>query len=157
MDDSINVSFSIPTDDDGFFRRECPRCEREFKQFNHSDDADETHADQYFCPLCGEPSNSDSWWTPAQLEYAYASASPAIDDFVNSALDDMLGGLKSNGFIKVERPGRYESETPAPEPLHEPNDMVIVEPPCHPEEPLKVPADATLLVHCRICGTAFAS
>ena len=118
MDDSINISVAIPTDDDGFFRRECPRCEREFKQFNHPNEEDQTHADQYFCPLCGEPSGPDAWWTPAQLEYAQASAMPAIDDFINGALDDVFRGFKSNSFIKVERTVRYDSETPPPEPLH---------------------------------------
>ena len=28
--------------------------------------------------------------------------------------------------------------------------MVIVQPPCHPNEPLKVPEDATERVHCMI-------
>ena len=35
-----------------------------------------------------------------------------------------------------------------------PDDMVMVEPPCHPAEPLKVPEDATGSVHCLVCGTA---
>jgi hypothetical protein len=34
--------------------------------------------------------------------------------------------------------------------------MVIVAPPCHPWEPVKVPDEATGELHCLICGTAFA-
>lgn len=46
---------------------------------------------------------------------------------------------------------------PVSEPLHEPDDMVIVEPPCHPEEPVKVPDDAQAPFHCLDCGTPFAT
>lgn len=37
MDDEIKISVSIPLDDDGFLRRECPTCEQEFKWFNHDE------------------------------------------------------------------------------------------------------------------------
>lgn len=48
-------------------------------------------------------------------------------------------------------------DMPVSEPLHEPDDMVIVEPPCHPEEPVKVPDDAQAPFHCLDCGTPFAT
>lgn len=48
-------------------------------------------------------------------------------------------------------------DLPDAEPLHEPDDMIIVEPPCHLNEPLKVPEDAITLVHCLICGAQFSS
>lgn len=31
MSDEVQLSMSLPLDGDGFLRRECPTCEREFK------------------------------------------------------------------------------------------------------------------------------
>lgn len=157
MNDEISIPVSLPLDPDGFLRRECPTCEKEFKWFSHGEgDPDAEQVDQYFCPRCGVPAGLESWWTPAQLDYVHGEAAPAIDDYINDALDDMFKGIKSNKFVKVERTGRFTSDTPAPEPLHEENDMVIVESPCHPNEPLKVPETVTDRVHCLICGSPFA-
>ncbi len=35
--------------------------------------------------------------------------------------------------------------------------MVIVEPPCHPWEPLKVPDDGRSNFYCLVCGEEFAA
>ncbi|WP_457187063.1 hypothetical protein [Nocardioides sp. P5_E3] len=157
MNDEVSIPISIPLDADGFLRRECPTCEEQFKWYSHSEgDTDAEQVDQYFCPRCGAPAGVDSWWTPAQLDFAHADAAPAIDDLVNEALDDMFKGLKSSKTVKIERTGRYSSETPTPEPLHEPNDMIIIEPPCHPNEPVKVPGTTIDRVYCLICGSPFA-
>jgi hypothetical protein len=51
----------------------------------------------------------------------------------------------------------FSLDIPTPEPLVEPDDMVIVEPPCHQNEPLKVPEEATSRIYCLICGSAFAA
>jgi hypothetical protein len=158
MNDEISIPVSLPLDDHGFLRRECPSCEEEFKWYSHSEgDPDAELVDQYFCPRCGQAAGTDSWWTPAQLEYVHGAAAPAIDDVINNALDDVFKGLKSNKFLKVERGSQYTSDTPTPEPLHEPNDMVIVESPCHPNEPVKIPETVTDRVYCLICGTPFAA
>jgi len=157
MNDEISIPVSLPLDPDGFLRRECPTCEQEFKWFSHNEgDPDAEQVDQYFCPRCGSPAGVDSWWTPAQLEYVEGETAPAIDDYINDALDDTFKGLKSSKFVKVERTGRFSRDTPAPEPLHDDNDMLIVEPPCHTNEPIKVPATVTDRVYCLICGSPFA-
>lgn len=156
MSDEISVSVALPLDDDGFLRRECPTCEQEFKWFNHgeaSDDAEQV--DQYFCPRCGQPAALDQWWTPAQLEYVQRVAAPVLDGAINDMLDDVFKPLRSSKSFKVERTGRFSSDVPTPDPLFEPNDMVIVEPPCHPNEPVKVPEETIASVFCLICGMEF--
>lgn len=155
MDEEIRVPVSLPLDSDGFLRRECPTCEREFKWFSHNDgDPHAEPATQYFCPLCGEPSGLDSWWTPAQLDYGLGSAGPDIDRAVQDAVADMFKGVKGFTF---ESNRSFSLGIEPPEPLIEPDDMVMVEPPCHPNEPLKVPEGATERIFCLICGTAFAA
>ena len=154
MDEEIRVRVSLPLDSDGFLRRECPSCEREFKWFSHNEgDPNAEPVTQYFCPLCGQPSGLDSWWTPAQLEYGYGSAGGAIDQVVKDAMSDLLKGMK--GFTYKPN-SSFSLDIETPDSLVEPDDMVMVEPPCHPNEPLKVPEDATDRVHCLVCGTAFA-
>lgn len=158
MNDEIKVPVGLPLDDDHFLRRECPTCEQEFKWFSHDEGSEDAeHVDQYFCPRCGVAAGLDQWWTPAQLEYAKGVAAPAMDQMVNDMLDDAFKPLRNSKFIKVKRTGNFSFDIPAPEPLIEPNDMVIVESPCHPNEPVKVPEEATSQVFCLICGTKFAT
>lgn len=155
MNDEIRIPVSLPLDSDGFVRRECPTCECEFKWFSH--DEGNTAAEpvsQYFCPLCGEPAAVDEWWTPAQVEYGYASGGPEIDRAVQESVADMFKGLK--GF-EFKPNSSFSLDIATPEPLIEPDDMVTVEPPCHPNEPVKVPEEATQRVHCLVCGAPFAA
>lgn len=155
MDDEIRIPVSLPLDSDGFLRRECPTCEREFKWFSHDGgDANAEPATQYFCPLCGEPSGLDSWWTPAQLEYGYGSAGDTIDQVIKDSMADMFKGMK--GFTYKPNPS-FNLDIETPDPLTEPDDMVMVEPPCHSNEPLKVPEEATRHIFCLVCGTAFSA
>lgn len=155
MNEEISVSVSLPLDNDGFLRRECPNCEQEFKWFSHAEgDPDAEPVSQYFCPLCGVAADLGSWWTPEQLEYAQRIAGPELDRIVQDTVRDAFKGTKGLSF-KPNRNFSFGIETP--EPLTEADDMIIVEPPCHPNEPLKVPADAANNVHCLVCGTAFAT
>lgn len=158
MNDEIRVPVSLPLDNEGFLRRECPTCEQEFKWYYHGEGSDDAeHVDQYFCPRCGDAAGTDKWWTPAQLEYVHGIAGPAMDQVVNDMLDDAFKPLRNSKFIKVKRTGRVSFDTPTPDPLVEPDDMVIVESPCHPNEPVKVPEDAAARVFCLICGREFAA
>lgn len=152
MDDEIRVPVSLPLDNDGFLRRECPTCEREFKWFSHDEgDPNAEPATQYFCPLCGEPSGLDSWWTPAQLEYVHDSAGGAIDQVIKDSMADMFKG------ITYKPNPSFSLDIETSDPLTEPDDMVMVEPPCHSNEPLKVPEEATRRIFCLVCGTAFSA
>ena len=153
MDEEISIPVSLPVDQDGFLRRECPTCEQQFKWYAHGEgDSDAEIADQYFCPLCGAPSGVDTWWTPAQLEFAQSSAGPALEQHVQGLIADAFEGIRGMDF-KPDR--NFSLDIPPPEPLTEHDDMVIVEPPCHPNEPVKVPETATDRVHCLLCGAAF--
>jgi hypothetical protein len=152
-DDEISIPVAVPLDSDGFLRRECPACEDQFKWISHEEgDPAAEPVDQYFCPLCGVPAGVDEWWTHDQLDYARGSAGPEIDRFVADALDDAFKGLDGVSF---ERDPNFTLGIDTPEPLVEPDDMVIVEPPCHPNEPVKVPEERDGHLHCLVCGMAF--
>jgi hypothetical protein len=155
MDDESSIPVAIPLDSDGFLRRECPTCQQQFKWFSHSEgDPDTEPVDQYFCPLCGVPAGVDSWWTPEQLDYAQGAAGPEFERLVHDAAEEAFKGLKGFSF----KPNRnFTLGIPTPDPLIEPDDMVIVEPPCHTNEPIKVPEPVTERLHCLICGSSFAA
>jgi len=155
MDDEIRISVSVPLDSDGFLRRECPTCEREFKWYPHDDgDSDAELVTQYFCPLCGAAAGPDEWATPAQVEYMMGAAGPELDRLASDAFTDAFKGIKGMTF---KPDPSFSLDIPAPEPLREPDDMVIVVPPCHPNEPLKVPEEATDSIFCLICAEQFSA
>jgi hypothetical protein len=58
----------------------------------------------------------------------------------------------STGFVKI---GLEVPTMTPPAPLLEPDDMIAVEPPCHPEEPIKVGEQWGEELHCLICGRIF--
>lgn len=73
MDDEVHLSMSLPLDEDGFLRRECPTCEREFKWRADQEDDGEGEAtavdeDGYFCPYCGVQAPTGAWHTKEQIE-----------------------------------------------------------------------------------------
>lgn len=154
MDDEYELQVSVPLDSDGFLRRECPRCMRQFKWHNGpANEESEQHARPaaYSCPLCGQPAADDSWNTPEQVDLIERAAMPLALGIVQDELEAMSRGMKG---VEYER-GREEPADLA-NPLVEPDDMTIVTSPCHDYEPAKVPEDHTGPLYCLICGSAFA-
>lgn len=150
----IEIPMTLPLDTDGFLRRECPHCERQFK-WHHgpANEEAEQHQDPpaYHCPLCGEPADNDSWWTREQLDYAEGAMAPVAMQAIADELGKAFKGMKGITY----KPGRVDvPDTPMP--LTEPDEMVIVTSPCHAYEPVKVPDDHPDVLHCLVCGSQFA-
>ncbi len=152
----VTLPMSLPLDSDGFLRRECPLCERQFKwRPNEASDAEpgggtDTGAEAYFCPCCHEPAPPDAWWTKEQLAYARQLAAAEVLGPQLRDLQDTIEGInRSGGFLRIETeltaPGR-------PVALTEADDMVRIDLPCHPEEPLKVDDAWDGEVACLVCG-----
>ena len=113
---------------------------------------DATEPDQYFCPLCGAAASPGEWWTQDQLRYAQESAAgPALREAA-ALLGQALHGIKGMTF----KPGPVVDGPEPPATLHEPDDMIAVASPCHPWEPVKVPAErVSAPLHCLTCGALF--
>lgn len=135
-DDKLSFEMAIPLDSDGFLRRECPTCEREFK-WRPSDAGTEEHVEPddagYFCPYCGVQAPTDTWLTKAQVALAQ-----------NIVAREVIGPI-------VSKLGAYEAPDEF-DPLTEVDDMSLVSFPCHPSEPLKVLDTWRKPVRCLICG-----
>jgi hypothetical protein len=139
-DDEVTLSMAIPVDSDGFLRRECPTCEREFKWLPSSADEEEEEEEAsgtagYFCPYCVVQAPTDAWFTKAQLELAEHIVQVEV---VDPMLRKFAGGIS----------GHAEE----PEPLTEDDDMRRIDFACHPSEPLKILDDWRQPVHCLVCG-----
>lgn len=142
MDDEVRIAVSVPVDSDGFLRRECPTCEREFKWLPSDDEDSSEQPDPggYFCPYCGVQAPTGDWLTQAQAEYLRAIA-------IRRVVDPKLDELERSG-LKMKR---SRSEEPAE--LTEDDDMRRIDFACHPGEPLKVLEEWEQPVLCLICGT----
>jgi hypothetical protein len=150
MEIGINLTL-----DDGFLRRECPNCERQFK-WHHgpTDDRPDDAVDppMYHCPYCGLTADSDEWETPPQREYI---EDVALGHAVGMAGDMLEDTFRNTKGVRFEASGGSAPAPPGPPP--EPHDMVGVEPPCHPWEPIKVVDDWDEALHCIVCGERFAT
>jgi DNA-directed RNA polymerase subunit RPC12/RpoP len=135
-------------DQSGFIRRLCSSCGRQFKWFGGTTEDrpdDFLEPENYTCPYCGVTASPDDWLTSEQLEYAQAVAMGPLSRQLEHELTDGLG----QGWTFT--PEIHD----VPDLLVDPDDMVIVEPPCHPFEPLKVLDDWSEPLHCLMCGSRF--
>ena len=150
-----SFSIQLPLDDDGFLRRECLHCSQQFK-WHHGPTAErpsgEVDLPVYFCPRCGVSAAPDQWFTQEQIAYMEEAMSGPLFREASDAIEEAFRGVKG---VTIKRNSSDEPEPPTA--LQEPDDMIIVAPPCHPWEPVKVPDEATGEVHCLICGEAFAA
>ena len=153
MSDEVELSMSLPLDSDGFLRRECPTCEREFKWLaSQGDDEDATPAPEggYFCPYCAIQAPPEAWNTKPQVEMAQAIAMREVLGPEVEKLERSLG-KSSGGLIEA----KLEYELPdEPEPLTEDDDMRRVDFECHPDEPVKVLDEWAKPVHCLLCDSS---
>lgn len=154
----VTIAMSLPLDSAGFLRRECPNCQRQFKWRPAQPDDEQKGQTPpptvaYFCPYCYEASAVDAWWTQEQLAYARQLA---LAETVGPSLRRLGRHIQ-----RANRPGgliRIEARLPSlsrPDALTEPDDMVRVDFPCHPEEPLKINDDWQTDVACLVCGIRY--
>ena len=102
-DDDLTLEMSMPLDSDGFLRRECPTCEREFKWYYTSDeqgDAAPIADGGYFCPYCGVQAETNTWLTQAQAGLAQNMvATQVLGPMLEEFGDDMKGIARSSGGL----------------------------------------------------------
>jgi DNA-directed RNA polymerase subunit RPC12/RpoP len=125
---------SVPLDSDGFLRRRCPSCRREFKWL-HNEASIEPADQRYGCPYCGARHEASSYLTQKQLKLVRAAAMGLALDLLESAGMDVSRGPEPS--VGDEAPDL---------------DTAVFE--CHPEEPIKVYAEWRRSggLRCLVCG-----
>lgn len=137
------LALSIPLDSDGYLRRECPNCERDFKRLVNKapiSKSAQTANGGHFCPYCGLQSPSNNWLTKAQVEFTRRVAA----EHVAPAKSHL--GLRSLNLRAMRSAPSLEDE------LSETDDMRIVNLPCHPTESIKVSELWIGSIHCPVCA-----
>jgi sarcosine oxidase delta subunit len=88
--DGFEVSISIPSDEDGYFGRECPSCEAPFKMRSDEYKAlpDEI---ELTCPYCGHHEEHSAFMSAAQQARAMAAAEGLVEHWMHGQLNDILG------------------------------------------------------------------
>ena len=147
------LSVGFPLDSEGFLRRACPACIREFKWLSVEGDSETPSPEHYFCPYCGRPAAPNEWFTVEQQAYIEAVVleevlGPSLADLRESMeqLNQSSGGLPEI-TASIEPPERGQAP-----PVFEPDNMRQVSFPCHPREPVKVYKDLKQPVYCLSCG-----
>ena len=153
----MEIPVTLPLDEDGYLRRQCPRCERDFKWFNGAtEDAPDDLPDPeaYFCPYCGEEAATDQWYTDEQVDYIQAIAAQEALKLIDRELQPSIENLNRSGggLLKAELDVPYNNP---PAPMVERNDMVAVASHCHFYEPIKIDESWDEPIHCLVCGQAF--
>ena len=147
-----STEITVPLDGDGFVRRECPTCEREFKWYvsRDGDNGEPAPVGGYHCPYCAVQAPPDHWFTATQIELAQNKVAREIlgPEFERMARD--LRRKSQGSLVTIDL--NYEAP-PALDPLVEADDMRRVDFRCHPSEPVKVLDDWVGQVHCVMCGT----
>jgi hypothetical protein len=154
---------SLPLDGDGFLRRECPTCEREFKWLPSSEEPDDPAGGRapseaeapsaYYCPYCAVTAPPEAWFTKAQLALAESAIRREVIDPELDKLSREIAKLNrsSGGLLGIEARMERDELEPVPQ-LDEPGDMRRIDFSCHPDEPVKVVDDWDRPVHCLVCG-----
>jgi hypothetical protein len=151
----MEISVSLPLDN-GFLRRQCPQCDRQFKW--HHGPTDDRPADfidppLYHCPYCGQTAGLTEWTTAEQREFMLAMmAGPALREVAHELGKIAKGANRGLIQLSVQQPDEPEP----PDPLIEPHDMVVIASPCHPWEPIKAETSWREPFRCLVCGAQFA-
>ncbi len=148
MSNIIQKGVMIPLDDDGYLRRECPYCCREFKILKGDFESLDVEK-EYFCPYCGETATPRIWLTKAQKDLFEKVVNNVAVDIINEKFISFLKGLDdpSKGIrVKADELER-SNELINPEI----NDMKIVELPCC-HKSLKLDENWSSPIYCYYCG-----
>ena len=89
----FEFSISIPADEEGFFGRSCPACERFFKMRVEQWDALPDEA-SITCPYCGhQPDDVNDFLTAQQNARVESAAEAAVEQYLHQAVSKMFQGL----------------------------------------------------------------
>lgn len=137
--DEITGSVSLAVDDDGYFGRQCPECERRFKLMATEYEA--LPDDQALtCPYCGHEADHGDYMTSEQRERAMGGMEALAEQFLHQQVSDMFGSVFGGG--RKLRPGESGVEI-----THTPGT-----PPPVRSLPSYVEERVVRTVHCAGCG-----
>lgn len=97
--EDVSLEISIPLDEDGFIEMECDYCKNRFMLHNNVYKSEENI--NFFCPICGLPNRTDTFFVPEVLEKAQQMALNYMWDEIDRTLGKSIKQFNKNGFIKM--------------------------------------------------------
>src|SRR5690606_31616977 len=176
---TISFSIGLPLDGDGFLRRECPLCLRQFKIETQEADrqsliereleayllqeglesrpasaeAIEMDDDELWCPYCGQTASRDHWWTQEQRAYIHVFGHNIMAQLINEQfirpMKRQFSGRRG-GLVSIKFEGK-EMEYQEPWISPESDDMTIRALPCCGLQ-IKLDDEWSKPVYCYQCG-----
>ncbi|MFZ0977020.1 MAG: hypothetical protein WAN22_32685 [Solirubrobacteraceae bacterium] len=120
INDGFEALISIPTDEDGYFGRECPACETPFKM-RHDEYEALPEEIKLTCPYCGHREEHSSFISSAQHARMMAAAEGLAEQWLHEQVDDIFSRTfgrhaarpkRSDSFVSID--WSYTPGTPLP-------------------------------------------
>lgn len=146
------MEIALPLDDEGYLRRKCYDCRRQYKVVDTpGEDAPDDFEvpDAYRCPYCGQAAPHDDRLTRPQIDYIQLVARGEVPDDVD---DVDLESLLAEHDLTTAPSEEFEELPPS---IQERDDMVGATAPCHPFLGFQVIGLWQLKLHCMLCGEKF--
>jgi hypothetical protein len=167
----IEFKLSFPLDSDGFLRRQCQLCRKEFKillnedelgdlsqegiesfMLEHSEEKDPEESSEegnFFCPYCRQTAGNDKWWTEEQDAFIKLHLNNIVSSIINDSFIRPLN--RDFGSSKTVKFEGKELDLKEPWISPEPNDMEIFELPCC-QRKIKIDENWSGEIYCYFCG-----
>lgn len=144
----VSFEVSIPLDSDGFIEMECDYCKNRFMLYYQVYESEDNI--NFFCPICGLPNRTNTFFVPEVLEKARQVALNYMSDEINRTLGKSLKQFNKNGLVKMtmKMPKReIEKELYAPS-----EDYVQCEKACCGLKVKVKNIDKETGIYCPVCG-----
>ena len=96
---NISLEISIPLDKDGFIEMECDFCKNRFML--HKDVYESEDNINFFCPICGLPNKTNTFFCPEVLEKAQQKALNYMYAEIDRQLGKTMREINRSGFVKM--------------------------------------------------------
>ena len=93
----------IPVDKDGFLEMECDFCKNRFML--HTDTFQDESYLHFFCPVCGLPNETDTFYCTEVLEKMEQVALNYMYSELERTLGKSIKKFNKNGFVKMSNLG----------------------------------------------------
>lgn len=146
----MEMKLNIPLDEDGFIEMECDFCKNRF-MLHESVFQDESYL-HFFCPVCGLPSDTGSFYCEEVIEAAERMAINYAYDEIERTLGRAMREINKSGFLKMkmDRPKREPIKE-----LYKPQNIYrLIHQNCCGVDVKVTGFDAEIGIYCPTCGGA---
>ena len=96
---NLSLEMSIPLDEDYFIEMECDFCKNRFML--HQEVYESENNINFFCPVCGLPNKTNTFFVPEVLEKAQQIAMNYMLEEIDKTLGKSIKQINKSGFVKM--------------------------------------------------------